>query len=172
MKGRGLLLIFAVGCIILFATFVMGYADEEVGEFAHKIGIMQILTGALGVIVLVLAVMSILNVGKARWTALTRCAILLLGFSALTVSWAKFSGLIFARVGLLMAPAALMMLVFSIMSSLNIGRAGWRALTLGAILFLGFSALTFFSVGWLIAPAALTMLVFSVWKWRHTQSAN
>ena len=36
MKGRGLLLIFAVGCITLFAAFAIGYANEGVGEFAHQ----------------------------------------------------------------------------------------------------------------------------------------
>ena len=102
MKGRWLSLIFAVGCIILIAAFAIGYAN--LGDFAHRIGIMQILMGAIGVIVLILAAMSILNNGKSRWTALTQCSIVLLGFSALT----------FFSIGLLIAPAALIMLVFSI----------------------------------------------------------
>lgn len=158
MKGRRSLLIFAVGCIILFAAFTIGYTNEGVGEFANQTGIMQILTGALGVVVLVLAVISILNVGKARWTALIWCAILLLGFSALIFS---------SVVGRLIAPAALIMLVFSIMNTLNVEKARWTALTWCAILLLGFSALTFFSVGWFIAPAALIMLIFSISKLRH-----
>lgn len=167
MKGRWRLLIFAVGCIVLFAAFTIGYTNEAVGESAYQTGIMQILTGFLGIMVLVLGAIGILNVGKERWSALSMCAILLLGFSALMVSWAKFSGLVFARIGLLTATAALIMLVFSTMSSLNIGRAGWRALTIIGILLVGLSTLTLFSVGWLIAPAALIMLIFSVSKLRH-----
>ncbi len=102
MKGRGLLLIFTVGCILLFAAFGIGYANW--GDLANRIGIVQILMGTLGVIVLVLVAMSILDGGKARWTALTLCAILLLGFSVL---------LIFS-VGWLIAPVALLLLGFSL----------------------------------------------------------
>ena len=105
MKSRGLSLIFAVGCLILFAAFAIGYANW--GEFSNRIGIMQILMGALGAVVLFLAVMSIPNRGKARWTALILCAILLLGFSALTI----FS------IGIFMAPVALLLLGFSIWKS-------------------------------------------------------
>ena len=102
MKGRGLSLIFAVGCILLFAAFAIGYANW--GGLANRIGIVQILMGTLGIAVLTLVAISILNRGKARWTVLTLCAILLLGFSALII----FS------VGWLIAPVALIMLVFSI----------------------------------------------------------
>jgi len=102
MTVRGLLLIFAIGCIILFAAFAIGWANWA--ELPDRTGIMQVLMGSIGVIALFLATMTILNSGKTRWTALTLCAILLLGFSAL---------LIFS-VGWLIAPAALVILVFSI----------------------------------------------------------
>ena len=102
MKNRGLLLIFVVGCIILFAAFGIGFTKWD--ELTHRDGIVQILMGALGVTDLVLMVRGILGGGKERWTAFTLGAILLLGFSAFSI----FS------VGFFIAPAALLLLGFSL----------------------------------------------------------
>ncbi len=102
MKRLWSAVIFAVGCAILFAAFGIGWADW--GKLANRIGIMQILMGALGVVVVLLVVSGILSRGKERWTALLFVAILLLGFSALTV----------ASIGIIVAPIGLLLLGFSI----------------------------------------------------------
>ncbi len=101
MKKLGKAVSFTAGCGILFAAFGIGWADWW--ELANRIGVMQALMGALGVVVTLLVVMGVLSRGKERWTALALGAILILGFSALT----------FFSVGWLMAPAALVLLVFS-----------------------------------------------------------
>lgn len=93
---------FIVGCATIFAAFGIGWANW--GELANRIGIMQILMGVLGVMVVLLVVLGILSRGKERWTSLTLGAILLLGFSALTL----FS------VGIFVAPVALILLGISL----------------------------------------------------------
>ena len=94
--------IFAAACAILLAAFGIGWADW--GELASRVGIVQALMGALGVMVALLVVMGVLCRGKERWTALALGAILILGFSALT----------FFSVGWLIAPVPLALLVFSL----------------------------------------------------------
>ena len=99
--------IFAVGCAMLLAAFGIGWADW--GKLANRIGIMQILMGALGFVVVLLVVLGILSTDKDRWTALLFVAILLFGFSALT----------FASTGIIVAPIGLLMLGFSIWKLLH-----------------------------------------------------
>lgn len=94
--------IFAVGCAILFAAFGIGWANWW--QLSNRIGVVRALMGALGVMAVLLLVMGILSRDKKRWTALALDAILVLGFSALTL----FS------VGLLTAPVALALLAFSL----------------------------------------------------------
>jgi len=107
MKKLGILASFMVGCAVLFSAFVIGWSDW--GKLANRIGIMQILMGALGILVILLMVMGILSKGRERWTSLTLGAILLLGFSAL----------LFFSVGWLIAPAALLLLGLSIWKLLH-----------------------------------------------------
>ena len=107
MKTRWLVATFAIGCAVLLAAFGVGWADW--GELANRVGIMQILMGALGILVILLMVMGILSKGRERWTSLTLGAILLLGFSAL----------LFFSVGWLIAPAALLLLGLSIWKLLH-----------------------------------------------------
>ena len=99
--------IFTVGCAILLAAFGIGWADW--GELANRIGIMQILMGALGAVVVILVVLGILSRGKERWAALALVAVLLLGFSALTI----------ASTGIIGAPLGLLLLGFSIWKLLH-----------------------------------------------------
>ena len=96
-----------MGCAILLTAFGIGWADW--GGLANRIGIMQILMGALGVMVVLLVILGILSRGRERWTSLTLGAILLLGFSALTI----FS------VGMFVAPVGLFLLGFSIWKLLH-----------------------------------------------------
>ena len=91
---------FIVGCVILFVAFGIGWADWW--KLTNRVGVMQVFMGALGFLVILLAVMGILSKGKERWTALTLSAVLLLGFSAL----------LFFSVGWLIAPVALLLLGF------------------------------------------------------------
>ncbi|MFH0768899.1 MAG: hypothetical protein V1932_04965 [Chloroflexota bacterium] len=107
MKKLGILASFMVGCAVLFSAFVIGWADW--GKLANRIGIVQILIGALGVVVIILVVMGILSKGKERWTALILVAVLLLGFSALTI----------ASTGIIGAPLGLLLLGFSIWKLLH-----------------------------------------------------
>ncbi len=107
MKTRWLVAIFAVGCAVLLAAFGIGWANW--GELANRVGVIQILMGVLGVVVILLAVMSILSRGKERWTALALVAVLLLGFSALTI----------ASTGIIGAPLGLLLLGFSIWKLLH-----------------------------------------------------
>ncbi len=102
MKKLGLLISFIVGCAVLFAAFGIGWADW--GKLPNQVIVMQILMGALAVMVVLLVAMGVLSKGRERWTALTLGAILLLGFSAL----------IFFSLGWLMAPAALLLLGLSV----------------------------------------------------------
>ncbi len=101
MKGLGIVASFVAGCVVLFAACGIGWADWW--ELANRIGVMQALMGALGVVVALLVMMGVLSRDEERWTALALGAILILGFSALT----------FFSVGWLMAPAVLVLLVFS-----------------------------------------------------------
>lgn len=93
---------FVAGCAVLLAAFGIGWADW--GKLTNQVIVMQALMGVFGVIVVILAAMGILSKGKERWTALTLGAILLLGFSAL----------LFFSLGWLIAPAALLLLGFSL----------------------------------------------------------
>ncbi len=102
MGRRVLATPFAIGCIILFATFGIGWANWW--ELTNRIGIVQILMGALGIMVVLLIVMGVLSKDKERWTALVFVAVLALGFSGLTI----------ASIGIIMAPVALLLLGFSL----------------------------------------------------------
>ena len=65
---------FAIGCALLIAAFLIG-ANHE--------GFVQILLGALGVVVALLVATGVLGRGEERWTALGFAATLILGFSAI-----------------------------------------------------------------------------------------
>ncbi len=92
---------FTVGCLTLL--LMLGTAIARQGEARYLFVIPFTLT-ILGLVVVFLIVTSVLNKQKERWTALLLVAILLLGFSILTI----FS------VGLITAPLALFLLGLSI----------------------------------------------------------
>ncbi len=102
MKSRGLAVLFAAGCIILLAIFIIGWANSW--EITNHVGIVQILTGALAVVALELVVIGILNKDKTRWQALATGAVLILGFSVIT----------FFGIGVFVAPVGLILLGISL----------------------------------------------------------
>jgi len=93
---------FVAGCAVLFAAFGIGWAAGW--ELGNRIGVMEARMGPLGVVAAILVALCILSKGKERWTALTLVAILLLGFSGLTI----------ASIGIIVAPVALFLLVLSL----------------------------------------------------------
>lgn len=98
---------FILGCAAIVAAFVIGWANW--GKLANQEIVMQILMGALVIVVLFLGVMAIPSKGKDRWRALTLDGVLLLGFSAL----------VFFSVGWMAAPFALFLFVFSLLKLLR-----------------------------------------------------
>ncbi len=93
---------FGGGCAVLFAALGIGWADWW--QLDNRIGVVQALMGALGVVAAILVALCILSKGKERWTALVLVAILLLGFSGLTI----------ASTGIIAAPIALFLLGLSL----------------------------------------------------------
>ena len=98
MKRLAMVASFVVGCAVLLAAFGIGWANWW--ELANRIGVVQTLMGALGVVVALLVAMGVLSKGKERWTALVLVAILAIGFSGLTI----------ASTGIIVAPVALLLL--------------------------------------------------------------
>ncbi|MBI4303773.1 MAG: hypothetical protein HY665_05500 [Chloroflexi bacterium] len=110
MKMRVVVLAgFILGCAAIVAAFGIGWANW--GKLANQEIVMQILMGALVIVVLFLEVMAIPSKGKDRWRALTLDGVLLLGFSALV--FFSFS------VGWMAAPFALFLFVFSLLKLLR-----------------------------------------------------
>ena len=92
---------FIIGCLTLLVT--VGIALARQGEARYLFATPIILT-VFGLMVAFLIFVSVLNREKERWTGLLLVAILLLGFSALSI----FS------IGLFLAPIALFLLGISI----------------------------------------------------------
>ena len=93
---------FAIGCALLIAAFVIAWARWW--ELANHEGFLQILMGALGVVVALLVATGVLGRGEERWTALGFAATLILGFSAIA----------FFSVGMLTTLPGLALLALSI----------------------------------------------------------
>jgi len=79
------------------------------GKFENQEAIMQILMGALILVVAFLAAVAIISKGKDRWRALTMVGVLLLGLSTL----------VFFSVGWMAAPFALFLFIFSLLKLLH-----------------------------------------------------
>jgi len=67
MKRLAMVASFVVGCAVLLAAFGIGWANW--GDLANRIGVVQTLMGALGVVVALLVAMGVLSKGKERWRA-------------------------------------------------------------------------------------------------------
>ncbi len=103
-KGIFLIALFAAGSACLVAAFGITWARglDPAEERFHPV--IWILLGGLGASVALTVLWGVFATGQARWLAFSLVAILVLGFSALTI----FS------VGILVAPLGLLLLGFSL----------------------------------------------------------
>ena len=97
-----LVALFAAGVanlLIAFAVFWAGWLD-----IGHNHSLPGAFMGTLGVLVSLMLLLAVAVDGKLRWVAVGLIAILVLGFSALTI----------ASFGILIAPVGLILLAFSL----------------------------------------------------------